>query len=522
MSRKPKLNPNIVKFVTDTRKRNKEYGVRQLSELVKKRFNVYIGKSSINNILKTSHLSRPVGRSVLKTNRFSGELYGAGYFFILGALRSYEICEKIAVLIKESNASEEKAEVLVSMVEALILAKAVYNVPVSRIVEYSKEELWNILGYKISKGNIQNFLNTLNYSQAIANKLVTEYLLTIKDVHHIRFQLADGSIIYLDGSLNAVWPTAKIPIEFSTTSFITNRYVDLALDGKEPFFVFNSLGISSLEKEISNLIYCLDGAIASKRIRKVGFFKPSGEFVKESPLVLPQRRRFVIGVWPSQFKAISVIEKKKPVSRFYFDPLGKSFVVTEEVVKYSQHIENNEVKLRVIVLKNDEMSSTRLAFLTNLDASDWPAQEVAEAFLRRFGDFEKKQQFFQKKVQNPGYLENFLSFEKIGAFSLRLKQNQDFDQFLTQIVETSDLLAKSMFFPPICNNWSLLKTRELIYKGSGFIKRDLSNDSLLNFNKDNELWKNEFYEQAFVNFNQSLIFEKSGRKIWFLFPPVFS
>ncbi|MFA5039174.1 MAG: helix-turn-helix domain-containing protein [Candidatus Omnitrophota bacterium] len=515
MSRKPKIPPKIARFVLDARRRNVDYGVRQLAELVHIKFNLKVSKSSINNLIKKAHLSRPVGRGVLRTNRYSGDAYGVGYGFMLGALRLYGICERLAGIIKKEGCSEEKMESLVSLVESLVMAKAIFNVALPKILEYSKEDLWNLLGYKISKGNIQRFYANFKFSQTIGIKLVTEYLISIKDVHHARIQLADGSFIYLDGSLQAAWPNAKIPIEFSTNSLFTDRYIDSAIDGNEIFMVFNTADLNALGKEFSDLVYGLDGSIASKRIRKIGFFKPSGELVKEIPLVLPQRRRFVIGAWPSQFKAITDVEKQKPCASLHFEPLGQIFYISEGLLKYSQHIDNKEVILRLIVLKSAETSGAKIALFTNADEKDWSPADIAEAFLRRFGDFQQKHHFFVQKLQNPGYVEDFMSFDSISSFSLRLKEKSDFDGFLGQIVEISDLLAKNTFFPTFCYKWSLLKTRELIYKQPGSLKRDLANDSVFNLLEYNELGQKEAYESACVKFNESLVFEKSGRKIWF-------
>ena len=57
-----KLKEQVIKFIIYTKKNEPTISCRKLSEIVHKTLNMKLSKSSINNILKTAHLSSPVGR----------------------------------------------------------------------------------------------------------------------------------------------------------------------------------------------------------------------------------------------------------------------------------------------------------------------------------------------------------------------------------------------------------------------------------------------------------------------------
>lgn len=519
MSRKPKITPKIKTFVLETRKRNHGYSVRQLAQLTESKFGIKVGKSSINNILKGAKLSRPVGRSVSTNARFSGNVFGIGYGYLLGAMRLYDVPAKIVQSLLQAGLVSGKDVELTHMFESAILAKAIYNISFKKIEDYSKNELWNLVGYKKSKIEVKEFFKQLKFSQQIAIKGVKENLSAIKDVANIRFTLADGSVFYLDARLQAIWPSASIPIEFYSNSLLCYSYVNFPIDSKAPFFVFNSSSASSPDRQLADFIYAIDGAIAQKRIRKIDFLDQAGKPVESLPLVLPQRRRFVIGLPPDQTKTFPSVDNN--IATVTSDLMNTTFNLSETAVKYSQFIENKEVKIRLIRIRTNE-NLDKLALATNLDEKDWPAPAIVTAFLRRFGDFQQKHHYFLEVKDNPGYLENFVTFDKINSYIKSAFQNEaDLDAFLENMVGLCDKLAKITFFPAICYNWSLLKTREMIYKQSGTINRDLAEDTVFKLILNKELESKAFQDASCVRFNESQIFENSGKRLWFKISPVF-
>ncbi|WP_128698883.1 helix-turn-helix domain-containing protein [Candidatus Velamenicoccus archaeovorus] len=516
MSKLAKFNQNIKRFILETRKRNSDYGVRKLADLAFGKFGVKISKSTVNNIVKNAKLSKPVGRSILKTYRYSGDLYGAGYVFFVGAMRLLGIGDKVAAITSEMGLCKEiRPETIPSLVEGWLLSKAVYNVPLEKIAGYSKKELWDIIGYKISKANFETFLAHFEFSQDIGNKLVMYFLNSIKDVSFIKFTLSDGGVFHVDAKGCYVWTAKKTPVNFSSNLLFLDSYINSFVEGNEPFFVLNANPEGSTQaKELQDFILAMEGSVAEKRIRRIDLFGPDGRPCREISFVLPLRRRFVIGASPaSDTEKITAPAPKSFESNFICEPLGKLFFVSEESHKVSQHIGNKDVMIRKIHLKSSD-PSLRISLLTNLDPKDWTAVEIAEGYLRRFGNFQEYLLRASEWAKNPGYADEFVSADRFLAHSLRLKESKDAEHLFACLVEVCDLFAKMSFLPPLCRQWSLLKTRELIYKQPGAVQRDTACDVLFNILKTKELEKIRVLEHASLIFNSLPVNERSGRKLW--------
>jgi len=519
MSKLSKFNQNVKRFILETRKRNSDYGVRKLADLAFGKFGVKISKSTVNNIIKSAKLSKPVGRSVLKTYRFSGELYGAGYAFFVGAMRLLGIGEKVGAISSEMGLCMGiKPETVPSLFEGWLLARAIYNVPLEKIAGYSKKELWDIIGYKISKANFEAFIARFEFSQDIGNKLVTNFLGSIKDVNSIKFSLSDGSIFHVDARSCYVWPAKKIPQNFSSTLLFIDSYVNSVMEAKEPFIVLMSNPEGSVQaKELLDFILAMEGSVAEKRIRRVDLFGPDGRACREISFVLPLRRRFVVGIAPEIGRTADPFQKLGGVN-FIFEPFGKLFFISEDSYKIPQTIVNKEVTIRRIHVKSSD-PSLRISLLTNLDPKDWTASEIAESYLRRFGNFQEYLMRASEWAKNPGYADEFVSAGRFLAHSLRLKETKDLDHLFSCLVEVCDLFAKMSFLPPSCRQWSLLKTRELIYKQPGTVKRETAYDVLFNILKTKELEQIRVLEYASLLFNSLPASEKSGRKLWIFLSP---
>jgi hypothetical protein len=156
----------------------------------------------------------------------------------------------------------------------------------------------------------------------------------------------------------------------------------------------------------------------------------------------------------------------------------------------------------------------KISLLTNLDSKDWTAIEIAESYLRRFGNFKELLMLASEWVKNPGYVDDFVSAGRFLAHALRLKEARDLEHLFVSLVEVCDLFAKMSFLPPTCRQWSLLKTRELIYKQPGIVRRETAFDVLFNILKTKDLEQIRIMEYASILFNSLSANEKSGRKIW--------
>jgi hypothetical protein len=515
-----KLNSNeISNYILSRKRKNSNLSVRLLAKEVSSKFNTNISKSAVSLLLNKAKLSSPVGRKVATVFRPAGETAGAGFSLLLGANYLLGLSKILANSVKAANPILRlKSDTISALSEAWLMSKAIYNIPLGKIENYSKNDLWFIIGKKANKGILKKYIDALNFMQPINLQLVRELSHILQDVHYFKFRLADGSEICLDGQQKTIWRDQKIPLNFCITIDIANSYMNSIFLEGAPFIIMSAKPESVLGEELADFIFCLDGSSANKRIREIEFISPNGHAIKEIPFVPPQRRRFLVGVWPWQYKPIGEIEKRKAPGKFVLEPLGQEFFFVEEQIRFTQHVDNNEVMLRLIVIKSGENGPARMGILTNL-GEEQTAGQIVERYIRCFPQVEASHMFFLNAVKSPLYFEDFISSEKILADAKKILESADPDAFFTNLVDILHLFAKRCFFPADCAVWSLLKMRELFYKQPGFIKRDMASDILFNLNNINKIQQNEHLIQAATRFNEMPIFDEIGRKLWLSVQP---
>ncbi|MBI5873194.1 MAG: hypothetical protein HZB36_03520 [Candidatus Omnitrophica bacterium] len=516
-----KISYNVKNYVISRKKKNHDLSCRKLANETSEKFNINISKSSISSILKAARISSPVGRNTERIFRPDVESAGAGYAFILGASLLLGVSKIISEAVKKAHPLIHlKSDTLEAITEAWIMAKSIYNVPLEKIEDYRTNEMWFIVGRKINKGLLRRYIEALKTLQAVNYQIVSDLMHTLQDVHYMRFTLADNAQYILDGQLKGVWKEPNIPIDFCTNIDITTSYVNRTFFGPEPIVIFNSKPESALGEEVSNFIFSIDGASAAQRIRKIEIVSPNSNVIKEIPFIIPERRRFIIGIWPWQYKAVADLEKRAATGRVIHETMQREFYYVSDSIKFVQHANNIEVMLRLIVLKSTKDGPATIAILTNLDEEEWDVKRVIEHYLRRWPNPEAGYKLFLKSTKNPGFFDEFISGEKIFEVAKKISATTDCDALFSVIVEVLNEFSKRTFFPRGCSNWSLLKMREIFYKQQGRIKRALAEDVLYNILLSNMLEQKEFFNCAAVKFNESSIFDFSGRKLWIL--PQFS
>ena len=507
----------VTNYILIRKKSNPELSCRTLCLETSKKFNINISKSSVNSVLKHAKLSSPVGRRVEQAFRPSGETTNVGFSMLFGANLKLGLSTILAKVIHDAHPGIKlNFESLEAISEAWIMAKAIYNVPLEKIENYSKNEMWFITGRKANKGYLKYYVESMKMLQTINNQIVMELTNRLQDIHFLKFFLADGTQFYLDGQLKSVWNTKDIPLNFSVTYDKSNTYINNLFSGQEPVLIFSARPETVLTEEINSFIFCFDGSSTTKRLRKIEAYSPKGEVLKEASFVIPERRRFIIGIWPWQYKPVVELEKKETLGRVILEPLGAEIHFTEDNIRFSQHIHNIEVTLRLIILKSSKNGPARLGLLTNLDPSDWDIERIVETYVRDHPDFEAEHRIFLEAVKSPLYFEDFISSEKIINQAKKINDACDPDALFACLVEVLNMFAQRTYFPSECSRWSLLKMRELFYKKNGFIKRDMAQDVLYKLFIGNILEEKKILISASTKFNSSCVEDYSKRKLWLL------
>lgn len=510
-----KISEEVKKYVISRKLKNPDISCRSIASSASERFNVSISKSSINSILLNEKLMSPRGRSVSRIHRPSSDLNGAGFAFLLGSSLLLGMTTAIAKTVKKlSPFLGLKTTTMEAISEAWLMSKAVYNTSLDKIADYSKNQLWDLIGKKVSLGSLKRYLSALKMMQLFNSHMFSELSAMFQDAHILKFSMADGSFYLVDGRFYGLWDQKIIPFGFSTNISFANGYINSVVVDNEPLVIFNVNPEGVLGPTLTNFVFSLSGKSAEKSIIKAEIISPKGLVIKEVPFIVSGKKRFAVGVWPWQYKAIGEFEKKPATGIFYLDPTGEAYPFVDEEIRFSQHIRNNEVKLRMIVIKNHETGAARIGILTNIDRTESSGKDVVRLFVRRWRDFEGTRERVVRALKKPPYLEDFVLGEKILDFSKKILIADGPDEAFSVLVETLHIFSQRTFFPSEVSGWGFFKMRELFYKNEGTVKRDMADDILFNILKIKDLQQFSCIREASERFNEMNIMESPGRKLW--------
>jgi hypothetical protein len=163
MTKYCKLNEEIKQFIIQQKKTNPKLSCRGLTSLIKERFQVNLSKSLINNVIKQSNLSSPVGRRrtkeaiVLKKPaerqiiRQEAEfMENGGFFFLKAADLKLGLTSQLAEVLSgySPDLSKESHQ---AITEALIYSPLFKN----------KESLWLLIGKEVPQENLTQYSQQL-------------------------------------------------------------------------------------------------------------------------------------------------------------------------------------------------------------------------------------------------------------------------------------------------------------------------------------------------------------------------
>ncbi len=520
IKRKTKVNETVISLIVDIKKHDKTISCRSLSKLLHSKYNIKLSKSSINKVIKKLTLSSPVGRPISKSFRVSGEVVGAGYVFLLGADRLLGLSAHIAeVLTRINSAFHIRRESLEAACQALIMGKAFYNVPLLKLIDYRKEDMWLILGIKVNKGLLNKLATSLDLLQPVKQQIVNEFSISFRDVHCLKVMLANKRFFYIDGQFKSIWPENNIPIDFSVTYDIAKGYVkDYLLGGSWP--VFFDLPSVSKEHDSAALFFasffCANVEYTVNTIQLIGI---KGDVIDSYDVKEWRGKKFLIGVSPSHVDFVNDFSQEAHWQRCVIADIEREFYYAEKEVILPQHILNEEVRLRLIMVKSGLEDTAERGILTNLDIVDTDAILVIKAYIERCPDFKKSVAMYRDAIKNPVYLESFILMEKVFHRVQKLQNSDSLDDIFSILVEVLDLFARRSFFSSSAQGWSFLKAKELFFKQNGYVRRDMADFVVYKLFGNNMLYDLASLKEAILRFNSQPIYDLDGRKVWLEFTP---
>jgi len=508
-----KLKPEIVAFIILKKQSNPDLGCRAIAEEVKKKFNIYISKSSVNNILIKEALSSSVGRKAKEHLTLEGKVDHAGFYF-LQALNYFLKLTPIATeLLVNSVAIPRRIKKLdiENVFDALILYRLLFNSTIDLSICYDKKEIWTVIGRRPSKSNFYDIVHKIKNSQFFVKKLTERLRSELRLVSKIKFLLRDQKVFYIDGLLRSVWPDWFISSNFITTYCNIDSYIESVFRRERPLAIFMSQSTDLFSKENIDFFLSFENYLLEKKISKLELLDYENDVIKSKEIPYnTERLFFLIGFWPWQFYDIGEFNKKVAKEKIEWRNLGLSYYFSREGFHIPQHIAGQIVRLNTIVLKDTPSSPAKLIVLTNM-----PSEYINEKFLikelcnwveaeKRYNDL-----LIRSKSKN-------IQIEEIRQLKIldKLNSSNSVEEMCDYLSDLLFSFFRNLFIPSHCFDWNQLKIKDVFLRQKGSVLRT-SKFSYCKLFITNKLCEKTDLEYIVDRLNELKIEDSSGRIFWF-------
>lgn len=236
MARYYKLNDQIREFIIEQKKAKPNLSCRSIVSLIKEHFNLNLSKSLINNVIKESNLSSPVGRRRVKEGVLAKEavkeipdlgvawqigvfMENCGFFFLKAADFKLGLTSRLVELLSGyfPGLSKESHQ---AIIETLIYT------PYFR----ERRGLWLLVGREVIEKSITQYAEQLNRVPFLELKELVNKV----------------DMRYKSNDINELWSESLLQLNAYTVNFFPPEY--------------QSLDFSAMQERF----YCLPGRIEKK------------------------------------------------------------------------------------------------------------------------------------------------------------------------------------------------------------------------------------------------------------------
>ncbi len=427
-----KLKDEVVEFILLQKRDHPQISCRKLVEIVQNRFQVPVSKSSINSVLKSAHLSSPVGRRAVlakKEKKFKipsekklGSLSGSKIAGFIGEeTRKPEERSLIAAPDKPEDLTEGMGNIFLKAAQwdlfgksilgecfkgqfqslkslkadqagdILLFCKAFGVNSAEQLRDYRGKGLWELNGLRErpSEYDLITMGIAANDFKKQDCKTLKEIPFLFTEVAYLRIILEDRSEIFIDGHFTSIWPkrpemNLSWPIDkvvkFLSTYLIANR---------EPFIPKNILVKDGFPKEMAGFLLAgenLDG----KRMEKISLYNQNDEELAGFSSIPRKTRGIISAVYSDQIELNKVLKEKNSASpHSWKHPVsGEDFYWIEVNSSLFPEISNKVFSLNrcILISRNDPAEVPYLGLVTNLSKEDIPGAEIITRFYQRWGN----------------------------------------------------------------------------------------------------------------------------------------
>jgi len=523
-----KLTQEITNFIIEQKKNKPTFSCRVISALIEKKHYVLISKSTISAILHDAGLSLPVGRrsdkkavprpqptiltkeAITPTDEAPPKLLPAPVESVAVPIVAPAHSEPIEPATVAKKEVEKPPEPQINLgpeipilegetTSSLVLLKAAdyliggsysfnsliddklrqqHDLALTEGLIYlslfekdkgSFSDLWPLIGRKISADDLSSYLTLAQSFKAIASDIGRTIPMLMQEARCVKLELSDGNSLYLDGQFRTVWSTQYLPYNFGTTVYNIKSYINKYFYEKAPFTLFMAPGHDAASKEFFDFLSALEGR--TKKITRLTIYGNSMDEIKSIPFQQEGGDFYIFGLWPWQYTDFRAIRKLGDFKPYFFEPLGKEFMVAGVEMDLLQPIAQQKVSFRGCVLKAGPAGKICMIILSNLPLEKATIEHLTSVYLSHWPNLIESYQDFSRKMEFFTYVGSArqgIKPETVGLNQDSSEMRQVFDAYLRIL----DIYVQRNFLPGIYENADPARVKELFYGLRAILKKE--------------------------------------------------
>ena len=366
--------------------------------------------------------------------------------YLLGGSKEINsiICKELGVVPEEYQA----------LTEAVIFRSLFANDNLSA--------LWDLIGARYSQERLDAYYAQIQQSISIKTNISRILSGAFTEARGIKMHFIDGSIVYLDGQLHSIWSTQYIPYDFSNTVYELKNNLNKYFFQNQPLVLFSAPGYDVPSKDFFNLL--LNIGSTSRYPDVLTLFGNKLEEVESILLNQKNKHALVFGIWPWQFTSSRKVKKIGNFDLKHIEGINQDLYLAEIEIDLLQASLNQTIALRGCAVKTNPTGKIRLVILSNVERQ-MSVDELANAYLNRWPNFEETFQDFSRKIELFAYVGNTQKFFSRDNFGTDMtKSSLELDKIFSNYIKMLDAYLRWYFLPTNYTEKDFSYVNECFYK----------------------------------------------------------
>jgi hypothetical protein len=321
--------------------------------------------------------------------------------------------------------------------------------------------LGDLIGQQYSQEEIESYYQRVKKLNNIKPNIVKAITNIFTESRGLKMHFIDGTVVHLDGQLHSTWSTPYIPYDFSSTVYELKNNLNKCFFQNHPLILFSAPGFDVAPKDFFNLL--INFSSTDKYPDTLTLFGNKLEEIEKISLNNKNKYSLLFGVWPWQFTNSRKVKKIGEFSLKHLANIDKDLYLAEIEIDLLRVTSNQTISLKGCAIKTISTEKIRLVVL-NCSNQQIGLEEMAEAYLNRWPNFDEAFHDFSRKIELFAYVSNAQKFFSKDSFGLDAASSAELDWIFTIYIKILDAYLRWHFLPAGYTENDFSFTNKNLYK----------------------------------------------------------